>query len=675
MDKAKRNPLVLLDPWLAPYEEEVEARTARLEAWKAAHVPQGMSLRDFANGHQYFGFHQEGEERVYREWAPGARALCLVGDFNSWDPYSHPLHPLGQGVFELRLPLSQLPHGSLLKVRVEGERGVQDRIPLYIHRVVQDPLTLDFRGQLWDPPQPYAFRHENPDLPPGEGPLIYEAHPGMALEAERVGTWKEFGEEVLPRIRKLGYNVLQLMAVMEHPYYGSFGYHVSNFFAASSRFGTPEDLKELVDMAHGMGILVLMDLVHSHSVKNQAEGIAFFDGTQKQFFHPGPEGEHPAWDSMLFDYGKGPVSHFLLSSLKYFLEEFRFDGFRFDGVTSMLYRDHGLGVSFDSYGKYFGENLDEEALIYLQCATSLVREIRSDALLVAEEMSGLPGVCRPVAEGGLGFGYRLAMGIPDFWVRTLKHQDQDWNLEEMVYALTTARPGEKQITYVESHDQALVGDKTFIFRLADQEMYWHMGKGEDHPLIHRALSLHKMARLITATMGGEGYLNFMGNEFGHPEWVDFPREGNGWSHAYCRRQWHLADDPGLRYGGLQAFDQAMIALIREGGFHGMPPGEVLWTDRERLILAYRRGGHLFAYNFHPFHSYPGLCIPTHEDGVWEVVLDTDREAFEGQGRIAGDGAYAAGPLPGLEPYRGLQLYLPARTAMVLKKADSRDKGN
>ena len=497
-------------------------------------------------------------------------------------------------------------------------------------------------------------------------PIIYEAHIGMAQEKEAIGTYKEFEENILPRIKELGYNTIQFMALMEHPYYGSFGYHVSNFFAASSRFGTPDELKSLVDKAHDMGIRVLMDIVQSHAVKNINEGINEFDGTDYQFFHSGDKGTHSAWDSKLFNYGKHEVIHFLLSNVKYWMEEYHLDGFRFDGVTSMLYHDHGLGTAFDNYGKYFSLNTDVEAVTYLQFANELIKEIKPDALSIAEDMSGMPGMCLPIEDGGIGFDYRLSMGMPDYWFKMLKVNDHDWSMQTLWQELSAGRPGEKRIGYVESHDQALVGDKTLIFSMADKEMYWHMDKKSQNLAIDRAIALHKMIRFITIAMGTEGYLTFMGNEFGHPEWVDFPREGNDWSYKYCRRQWSISDNPLLRYEDLKHFDGAMVQFMDKKGMMGVAP-EQLWLDENRKIIAFRKKDHIFIFNFHPTESYENLEIPVHRDGKYKVVLDTDEEKFGGFNRIAHGIKYEAHPLDMNPTVNGISVYSPSRTAIVLKK--------
>jgi 1,4-alpha-glucan branching enzyme len=657
-----------LDPLLKPYKKDLELRLNCYTQVKKSLLGETRKFKDFANGYNFFGFHQSGDGWYYREWAPAAEALFLIGDFNNWNRESHLLTKIEGGYWEIYLPGKEtLAHKARVKVRVKSKDTDRDRIPLYIKKVIQDPLTHDFSGQIWAPEEEYEWSYADFHVNNTKPPLIYETHIGMAQEKEGIGTYKEFEENILPRVKALGYNTIQIMAVMEHPYYASFGYHVSNYFAASSWFGTPEELKSLVDKAHGLGIAVLMDIVQSHAVKNLGEGINEFDGTVHQFFHSGSRGDHIAWDSKLFNYGKHEVIHFLLSSLKFWLEEYHFDGFRFDGVTSMIYHDHGLGTAFDEYGKYFSLNTDIEAITYLQFANELIKEIRPDAISIAEDMSGMPGMCLPVADSGIGFDYRLAMGMPDFWVNILKLKDEDWDMGKLWYELSTCRPAEKRIGYVESHDQALVGDKTLIFRMADKEMYWHMNKEGQNLAVERAIALHKMARLITISLGSEGYLNFMGNEFGHPEWIDFPREGNGWSFKHCRRQWSLADSEYLRYHDLNFFDKAMIHLMLEENLMGGGIPQSLCIDQERKIIAFCKEDFLFIFNFHPTESYPDFELTIHEDGCFQVFLDTDEHRFGGQGRICHNVKYETCKLNMNKEFSGISIYSPSRTAMVLKR--------
>ncbi|MBQ1211017.1 MAG: 1,4-alpha-glucan-branching enzyme, partial [Clostridia bacterium] len=538
--------ILKIDPYLQPYEEDLRLRMRLFEQKKTELVGNG-SLVDYATAHHEFGFHRTADGWVYREWAPAADALFLTGDFNGWDTAATPMEKRENGVFEVYLSgADTLRAGQKVQTIVWHAGEMLRRIPLYATRVVQDPVTYWWCAELEEPNE--AFPWSDAGFQPPKTPFIYECHIGMAQEKGAVGSYTEFRENVLPRIVAAGYNTIQIMAIMEHPYYGSFGYQVSNFFAASSRYGTSRELRELINEAHRLGIAVLLDVVHSHAVRNTAEGLNEFDGTVYQFFHEGERGDHSAWGTKLFHYGKNEVIRFLLSNLRYWMEEFHFDGFRFDGVTSMLYHDHGLGSAFSGYDMYFSLNTDVEAVTYLQLANDLIHTLSPQALTVAEDMSGMPGMCLPIADGGIGFDYRLSMGVPDLWIRLLKEsKDDEWDIPKLWYELTGRRPKEKNIGYAESHDQALVGDKTIMFRLCDAEMYTKMTKFAESLIIDRGIALHKMIRLLTASLAGEGYLNFMGNEFGHPEWIDFPREGNGWSYHYCRRQWSLADNPDLRY--------------------------------------------------------------------------------------------------------------------------------
>ncbi|MBE6944219.1 MAG: 1,4-alpha-glucan-branching enzyme [Ruminococcaceae bacterium] len=649
------------DPMLKPYRTDLELRKQRLEEKLATLLPEGQTLSDFATGHLYFGFHKTEDGWYYREWAPGADAMYLTGDFCNWERYAYEMEKKENGVFELFIPgKDTLKTGTRVMAIVCRNGQAMERIPLYIHRVEQNPEDHSWCGVIWDE-KPFAWTDES--FKPKKRLYIYECHIGMAQEEGKLGTYKEFTEKVLPRIHRLGYNTLQIMAIMEHPYYASFGYQVTNFFAASSWFGVPEDLKALINTAHRLGIAVLLDVVHSHASKNTREGINQFDGTDYQFFHAGDRGDHPAWNTKCFNYDKPEVIHFLLSNLKYWMEEYHFDGFRFDGVTSMLYHDHGLGKAFTGYDSYFSMNTDVEAVTYLQLANLLIREVNKNAITIAEDTSALPGLALPVSWGGVGFDYRLAMGEPDMWIRLLKETpDEYWDLNSIYYELAIRRPKEKVIGYCESHDQALVGDKTIMFRLCDKEMYWGMEKGSQNMVIDRGMALHKMLRLLTMSLGSEGYLTFMGNEFGHPEWIDFPREGNGWSYHYCRRQWSLADNPNLRYEYLNDFEKAMVALGKR---------QRVFTGRDRQLIvenngkwmAYQKGAGIFVFNFHPTGSYTGCFVPMPEAGKYKVVMSTDDFCFGGFGRVYHE-TYETVEKDGRP---GLLLYLPSRTAIVLEK--------
>lgn len=653
--------LVRRDPSLAPYTEAIRAR---LERYQSLREDLGALNGAISQGHRYFGFTLNPDGSVtYREWAPSAKNLHLIGDFNGWNRSATPLTRDEHGTWQCTLSVGALSQGSRVKVHVHGADDSRlDRIPAYIRRAVQDPHTKDFCGEVWFP----SPKSPLPLLPiTGErerGLRIYEAHVGMAQEEARVGTFPEFTEKILPRVAALGYDTVQLMAIQEHPYYGSFGYHVSSFYGVSSRFGTPDELRELIAEAHKLGLRVLMDLVHSHAVKNVLEGLSRLDGTEWQYFHDGPRGYHSGWDSRCFDYGKWEVLRFLLSNVRYWLDEYGFDGFRFDGVTSMLYLDHGIR-DFQGYPDYFSANVDDEALCYLQLANALAHEIQPQVLTIAEDVSGMPGLCRPVDEGGVGFDYRLAMGVPDFWIKLTKDTpDEAWSVGSIWGTLTNRRWDEKHIGYAESHDQSIVGDQTLAFRLMGAQMYTEMAISRESVVVDRGVALHKLIRLLTYTLAGEGWLGFIGNEFGHPEWVDFPREGNGWSNDYARRQWSLADSPFLRYQFLNAFDAALMHLPQP-----LEPPHLLALHEDNHLLVYQSAGLVIAVNLHPTQSLSDLRIPVPEPSDYQLLLDTDSAKFGGQGRIAPGGRYVWEPVGVGHTAQSIQVYLPSRCALVLTK--------
>ena len=652
-----------LNPQLKPFAGDIDLRMFLYRATKNRILAEGQTLNQFASAYDYFGFHHVDGGWIYREWAPSAYQLYLEGDFNGWNQTSHPLKKIGNGNWELYLEGDDaLWEGCKVKTVVDANMTRTEHIPLYARRVVQDPKTVTFTCEIVDDRRNFPWTDQKFA---GEDQLyIYEAHVGMAQEEGKVGSYREFADNTLPRVKKAGYNTIQLMAIMEHPYYGSFGYQVSNFYAASSWFGKPEDLKYLVNKAHEMGIRVLLDVVHSHAVRNTAEGINMFDGTTWQFFHDGGKGEHPAWGTKCFDYGKTGVLHFLLSNLKFWMTEYHFDGFRFDGVTSMLYHDHGLGTDFNFNDKYFSYNTHTEAITYLQLANELIRQVNPKAITIAEDMSGMPGMCLPIEDGGIGFDYRLGMGLPDMWIKTVKEKsDEQWDIFQMWCDMCLRRPGEKTIAYVESHDQALVGDQTMIFRLAGANMYTDMDKACHNPRIDRAIALHKMIRLFTLGGGGEGYLNFMGNEFGHPEWIDFPREGNGWSFHYCRRQWSLKDNGFLKYQWLGDFDEDMVKLTKENHLFEQQMGDLLLNKRPEKTLVFYRHGLLFAFNFHSSMSLTNVLVPVPHPGEYTVALSTDDEKYGGWNQIQ----HITYPTKLFDGKHYVELYLPARTAVVLKE--------
>ena len=656
--------LVEEDKLLKPFAGIIEKRHQQVLAMEREFTYRTTRLSDSCNSYLYYGLHRTNEGWVFREWAPNATAIYLLGEFNDWRKHpDYALTKVGDGNWEIKLPSGALVHEMLYRLLVEWNGGSGERLPSHVRRVIQDEYTKIYSAQVWDPLNPYQMRHERPKRT--DYPLIYEAHIGMSTEHRRVSTFTEFRLFVLPRIVDLGYNTIQLMAVQEHPYYGSFGYQVANFFAVSSRFGTPDELKALIDAAHSMGIRVIMDIVHSHAVNNEEEGLSRFDGSYDQYFYPGERGYHPLWGSRCFDYGKHEVLNFLLSNCKYWLEEFRFDGYRFDGITSMLYWDHGINKDFTEYSLYYDGNQDESAITYLALANRVIHQVDPEAITIAEDMSGMPGVASPLEYGGMGFDYRMNMGTPDYWIKLLKEKrDEEWHVGDLFYELTNKREEERTISYAESHDQALVGDKTIFFRLVDKAIYTSMSVFDKSVIIDRGMSLHKMIRLVTIGTAADGYLNFMGNEWGHPEWIDFPREGNGWSYDHARRLWSLVDDENLRFRFLNVFDKSMIQMVNDTRvFHWRP--EPLVRDNERQVLIFTRGDYLFVFNFNPEKSFPDYVFDA-PSGKYTMILNTDNRNFDGLGRIDEKIEHFTRYV---SPGRGqLSLYIPARTGFVLKRS-------
>jgi 1,4-alpha-glucan branching enzyme len=631
--------LVAKDPWLEPAEKEIVRRYEHFKSTLETLNKTCSSLLKFADAYKYFGFHWDKKRNgwIYREWAPKAQDLYLFGDFNEWKQYAHRMTRCKDGTWEIFLDgityKDRFKHESRIKVMVHSDLGFQERIPAYIQRVIQDKDSGDFSGQVWFPPVKFDWQGDRFDCAGLKELLIYECHVGMAQEKEGIGTFREFSDLLLPYIKQAGYNTIQLMAIAEHPYYGSFGYHVSNFFAVSSRYGTPEDLKYLVREAHKQGMAVIMDIVHSHSVKNLHEGLNFFDGSDDQYFHPGERGNHPHWDSKCFNYGKQQVMQFLLSNLKFWMKEFHFDGFRFDGVTSMLYFDHGYRENWDLEGFFF-KDVEWDAITYLQLANKLIHSIQPYAITIAEEVSGMPGICRPIHEGGFGFDYRLGMALPDYWVKILKEkQDEEWDIHEMWHVMNNRLPDVKTVAYCESHDQAMVGEQTLANRLMEGSIHFHMMKTDPDPVVERGMALHKMIRLFTLVLGGQAWLNFMGNEFGHPDWIDFPREGNNGSFKYARRIWSLVENPELKFRFLGAFDKAMLKLVTKYDLLNSGYGHQILMDEQNMTIVFEKNRLIFVFNFHVKNSITDYAFIIPEPGEYRIILNTDKPEFGGHGRI------------------------------------------
>ncbi|KAM7468289.1 hypothetical protein LguiB_015851 [Lonicera macranthoides] len=672
-----------IDPLLNRHREHLDYRYGHYKKMREEIDKYEGGLEAFSRGYEKFGFTRSATGITYREWAPGAKSAALIGDFNNWNPNADIMTRNEFGVWEIFLPNNvddspPIPHGSRVKIRMDTPSGIKDSIPAWIKFSVQAPGEIPYNGIYYDPPEEdkYVFQHPRPKKPTSL--RIYEAHVGMSSTEPIISTYTNFRDDMLPRIKKLGYNAVQLMAIQEHSYYASFGYHVTNFFAPSSRCGTPDDLKSLIDRAHELGLLVLMDIVHSHASNNTLDGLNMFDGTESHYFHSGSRGYHWMWDSRLFNYGHWEVLRYLLSNARWWLDEYKFDGFRFDGVTSMMYTHHGLQVAFTgNYREYFGLRTDVDAVVYLMLVNDVIHGLFPEAVSIGEDVSGMPTFCIPVQDGGVGFDYRLHMAIADKWIELLKKRDEDWQMGNIVHTLTNRRWSEKCVAYAESHDQALVGDKTIAFWLMDKDMYDFMALDRPStPLIDRGIALHKMIRLVTMGLGGEGYLNFMGNEFGHPEWIDFPRAdqhlpdgkfvpGNNNSFDKCRRRFDLGDAEYLRYHGLQEFDRAMQHLEGAYSFMTSKHQYISRKDEGDRVIAFERGDLVFVFNFHWTNSYSDYRVGCLKPGKYMVVLDSDDPLFGGFGRIDHSAEYFTFEGFDNRP-SSFMVYAPSRTAVVYR---------
>ncbi len=671
----KNTKILDLDPYLLPYKDFLIDLDSKYKEKKKILV-KDSSLSDFANGYLYFGFHYTENSFIYREWAPSAHAIYFTGDFCNWEKKKYRLEPLGNGIWEIELPLNlfdfnKFPDGIRVKAFVVSCIGNHFKIPLYARYLIQDENTKDFTALLLPPDKvdSYKWKNEIKDKKreqKNKPLLIYEVHIGMSSEKEGITTYKEFTKEILLYIKELGYDAIQLMAIMEHPYYGSFGYQVSNFFAISSRFGAIDDIKNLIDTAHGLGLLVFLDLIHSHTVKNINEGINLFDGTEYQFFHRGERGNHPVWDSKLFDYGKNEVIHFLLSNLKFWICEYHFDGFRFDGITSMIYHHHGIGKAFTSYDMYFSDDLDKDAVIYLKLANDLIHEIDEDEITIAEDMSGFPGMALPVSYGGVGFDFRLGMGIPDFFEKNIPNTpDENLNLGELVHILRSKRSLEKVISYCESHDQAMVGGKTLFFRLVDKDIYTGMHIEDKNLIIDRGIALHKIFKFLVILLGGEGYLNFIGNEWGHPEWIDFPREGNNFSFKHARRLWSLVKDENLKFKYLLNFEKKLIQFFNQKHNRLNYKIEYLKVDDSNKTITFIRDGIVYAFNLNPVKSFENFKLEVGQPDDYKLIFSSDDKDFGGFERLDKEIIYRTHKIDS-KKYE-ISIYLPSRTALAYEK--------
>lgn len=635
----------------------IRAAWGNLAAYAGLHLDLGMRNVTGEDGRPY---------RRLREWMPAANSLYLTTNRTDFARrYEYRFKRTDDpNVWELFVPLEELPHGTYYELHVASSRtkGHVKRVPAFAVWVEQNRDNEDeWCARVWDPPEPHRFLYPRPAR--AAFPRIYEAHVGIARpllgkKPKQYGTYEYFARKVLPRIAEGGYTAVQLMGIAEHPLYKSFGYQVSSYFAPSSRFGTPDEFKTLVDEAHRLGLAVYLDITHSHSCPNTEQGLARYD-TTNYFFHK----KKTQWATLSFDYGLEATRRFLLSNCRWWMEEFKVDGFRFDAVGNMIYTDHGLGDDFSHVGRCFygaggTSRLDENGVLYLSLANTLVHELAPEAFTVAEEFSGAPGMSCAPEQGGLGFDRRFAMGIPDYWAKFIRGEGSGTSMGMLWHEMTNRRWYDKTVSYTECHDQCINGDDAFIWRLIGDDMYEHMSMFSNSWKNSRGVALHKLMRFVTLATAGQGWLNFMGNEFGHPEWID--------DEAYAHRQWHLAETGHLKYSKLDAFDRAMLGLVREHGGDFKKSPHFRFIHEEDRLLAFERGRLLFVFNFHETRPQSALNLMV-TPGKYTEILSSDELAYAGYGNLSvkrAAGGHFSDPSSGATEQR-ITLYLPPLTALAL----------
>lgn len=670
-----KNPLE--DNDLRSYHPFLIERGRRFEAEYRRIVDQYTSVYNYANLANELGLHcvpgEDGQNKwIWREYMPGADTVWLTTEKYHFQRHARQrFTKKADGIFELILPYDALAHGMYVELRVEpaaytvlnpdGIPTALKRVPAFSTWVEQNKeIPTQWCARIFHPEKPYCFREKNPEIP--SFLRIYEAHVGMAQPdtkhiGESAGTYLDFANNILPRIKKGGYTCVQLMGILEHPLYRSFGYQVSNYFAPCSRFGTPDDCKQMIDAAHALGLSVILDIPHAHACANTEQGLYQYDGTPYFFMD-----KINQWGTPSFDFSNEMTRRFLLSNLRYWLEEYHVDGFRFDAVGNMLYKDFGVDDNFSHTGRcFYGKDgkprTNNEGELYIALANHLIHEINPKGISIAEEFSGMPGLTCLPKDGGLGFDARFAMGIPDYWEKFIK-KPQD--LGSMWYEMNNHRPYDHTISYVECHDQCINGHDAMIWRLLGDDMYNAMLMETETWKVSRGLAFYRLMRLITLATADKGYLNFMGNEFGHPEWLD--------AEEHAHRQWRLAEDTSLKYACLNAWDQAQMQLVSDNIESFKTPAMFRYIHEDKRLLAFERGALLFVFNFNETQAFSDLCFAV-TPGKYLEILSSDERRFAGHDNLR----ITEPPLehftqPCFDPNLGdITLYIPPMIVLVLKR--------
>jgi 1,4-alpha-glucan branching enzyme len=601
------------------------------------------------------------EGTVFTVWAPNARSVAVIGSFNDWDPQRHPLQPVGDGG-QWSGFVGAAAHGALYKYRVESRSGrwVNKTDPFgFYHQTSPETASivwnLDYR---WQDDDWMATRadHTGADVPMS----IYELHLGSWRRDEddtsRLRGYRELADELIPYLERMRFTHVELLPPMEHPFYGSWGYQTTGYFAPTSRYGSPQDLMHLIDRLHGHGIGVILDWVPSHFPADE-HGLANFDGTHLFEYADPRLGYHPDWNSLIFDYGRNEVRSFLVSSAIFWIERYHVDAIRVDAVASMLYLDYSREDGQWVPNKYGGrENL--EAIEFPRSLNVAIHERFPEVPTIAEESTSWPMVSRAVHLGGLGFDMKWDMG----WMHdTLRYMALDpihrkYHHDSITFRMLYAFS--ENFVLPLSHDEVVHGKSSLLAKMSGD--YWQ-----------KFANLRSLYGYMYAQPGKK--LLFMGGELG--QWSEWDHERG--------LEWQLLDYP--QHAGLQAWLADLNGLYRaEPALHELDfdPAGFRWTDcgdADQSVLCFLRlprpreeeeedavgRAVLVVCNFTPLprHNYR-VGVPL--GGTWREILNSDDESYGGSG-VGDRGELRAVPMTyhGL-PY-SLCLTLPPLAVVFFKR--------
>jgi 1,4-alpha-glucan branching enzyme len=623
--------------------------------------------RSALSGHDLYLFREGTHSRLYEKlgahlvdgatefalWAPNAASVAVVGDFNDWDPRKHPMQPSGDaGIWQARVP--QAKQGSLYKFHVVSRHAGYkvDKADPYAFRAETPPRTGSMVWDLayeWHDAEWMRTRKERNAL---EAPhSVYEVHLGSWMRSPddptKVLGFRDLAPKLAEYATRLGFTHIELMPVMEHPFYGSWGYQCTGYFAPSSRYGTPQDFMYFVDVLHQQGIGVLLDWVPSHFPWD-AHGLGFFDGTHL-YEHSDPrQGHHPDWASAIFNYGRNEVRAFLSSSAHFWLEKYHADGLRVDAVASMLYLDYGRKHGEWIPNRFGGrENLD--AIDFLRFLNETLYRDFPDVQTIAEESTAWPQVSRPNYLGGLGFGMKWNMG----WMHdTLNYFKRDpvyrkHYHDSLTFSLWYAF--HENFVLPISHDEVVHGKGSLIGRMPGDD--WQ-----------QFANLRVLLGYMWAHPGKK--LLFMGCEFG---------QRREWTHEDSL-EWHVLQHP--LHEGVQRWVSDLNRTYRnEPSLHqrDFSVEGFRWVQRgdwEQSALSFLRLGKegappvLVVCNFTPVPRY-NYRVGVPRGGYWREILNGDAQYYGGSG-LGNQGGAEAVPMPYEEYSHSLTLTLPPLAVTFFK---------